>query len=173
MEEQKRRMDEQQIHTYKIIAGVLIMLIVLVFVWGILLQNSSNEDVITVLECADTIDNDSDGRQDRNDPACWNDPRDPATYVEENKEESVSAHKMVLEVPKRVPLGDSASLKWQAANVLEGTCAVLGSNGDGPWEQDSGLIKSSPLDVVTIFTLKCRDLKNDLVAKQYAVNIMR
>lgn len=30
--------------------------------------------------CNDGMDNDGDGRQDQNDPGCWNDPTDPGTY---------------------------------------------------------------------------------------------
>lgn len=131
------------------------------------------KNIAAVVECADTIDNDNDGRQDRTDPACWNDPKDPRTYHKENKKESVPQYSMLLDVPKQVLLGNSVPLTWQTANVLEGTCAVLGSNGDGPWEADAGQIESSPLLEITIFTLKCRDLKNDLVANQQAVNVIR
>jgi len=34
----------------------------------------------SVTKCSDALDNDTDGKIDAQDPACWNDPTDPGTY---------------------------------------------------------------------------------------------
>lgn len=40
----------------------------------------TNVQVQPVSACSDTLDNDGDGRTDKNDPGCWANPDDPATY---------------------------------------------------------------------------------------------
>jgi len=162
--------DQSQISKRSIITGVVILFIVAV----ILYLNAGQgplQVASTDRECADAIDNDGDLLKDQTDPACWNDPRDSRTYNDKHPEEKVASSRLSFELPAHVAKGEQAALVWQAANVLAGTCIVRGKNGDGPWEQDNGEEMSSPLTEPTIFTLRCNDLKNDLVVEQKVVNV--
>jgi len=92
---------------------------------------------------------------------------------ENNDNVDVRQAKLSLRLPLSIREGDVATITWETANVLVGTCKLFGENGDGPWEEDSNVsgVETSTLIKPTIYYLTCYNLDKFLVAKSKIINV--
>ena len=134
---------------------------------GVLHSVSFNLDIQS--QCSNApIDDDGDGFVDIADPGCHSDgnPTDPSTYVpNDNNEASNTGLDLTITADGRTPTlrvtpEATPTIEWSATDVQPATCAVTGTNEDGPWAGQAGSNVTSPITEPVNFTLSCRDLNN-------------
>lgn len=123
-------------------------------------------------ECDDGIDNNGNGFVDLADAACSG-ASDPTEEVLPSALLTLTAVPSgSLAVEGVVPEGTSATLDWAVTDVVEGSCAITGTNGDS-WALSgfAGTLITSPISAFTAFTLTCEDLNTSPVSLTVSVRV--
>lgn len=124
--------------------------------------------VLAPTQCADGLDNNSNGLIDLSDENACSSAQDSTEQTLPDADLAIGSLMGQTIVRYNTP----ASLTWSVTNVDAGSCAITGSNGDSfTLTGSSGTQATSPLTQQTTFTLSCDDLNLDEVSTDAIIRV--